>query len=222
MTDLLSTPDLASAPDGTIAIENPATGEQITVVDNMGAERVQELVTRARRAQPGVGGARVRRAGAPDVRACATGSWPTAPPSSTCSSPRTARRREDALLAELFYMADSLGFWAKRAEKYLADEKVRTHSPFVFGKKVVVRLPAARRRRRDRAVELPAHRSASATRIPALMAGNTVVMKPSEVTPLATLHARRGRARGRLPAGRVPASRPATARPAPRSSTAPT
>src|SRR5690606_29436485 len=39
---------------------------------------------------------------------------------------------EDALLAEVGYAAQALGFWAKRAPKYLADEKVHSNSPFVF------------------------------------------------------------------------------------------
>ena len=184
MTDLLSTPDLASAPDGTIAIENPATGERIAVVENMSAERVQELVERARHAQPAwealgfAGRARLmyrlrhwlvaNRSAVIDVVVAENG-----------------KTREDALLAELFYMADSLGFWAKRAEGYLADEKVRTHSPFVFGKKVVVR------HRPLGVVGVIAPWNYPLTlgvgdALPALMAGNTVVIKPSEVTPLAT------------------------------------
>ena len=32
---------------------------------------------------------------------------------------------EDALLAEVSYAASAFGFWAKKAPKYLADEKVR-------------------------------------------------------------------------------------------------
>ena len=40
---------------------------------------------------------------------------------------------EDAQLAEVAYAAAAFGFWAKNAPKYLADEKVRSSSPFVFG-----------------------------------------------------------------------------------------
>ena len=36
-----------------IAVENPATGETIAHVPDMGAEQVAELAARARRAQPG-------------------------------------------------------------------------------------------------------------------------------------------------------------------------
>src|SRR5438552_13182475 len=43
----------SAARNGRIAVENPATGEVIGHVDNLGAGRVKEIVDRARRAQPG-------------------------------------------------------------------------------------------------------------------------------------------------------------------------
>ena len=43
------------------------------------------------------------------------------------------------MLADLWYVCDSLGFWGKKAKKYLADERVKTHSPLLLGKKVIVR-----------------------------------------------------------------------------------
>ena len=51
----------------------------------------------------------------------------------------TGKTREDALMAEIFFIADSLGFWAKRAPKFLADERVRSHSPLLLGRKLLVR-----------------------------------------------------------------------------------
>ena len=36
----------------------------------------------------------------------------------------TGKTREDALIAEIMFVADSLGFWAKNAPKFLADERV--------------------------------------------------------------------------------------------------
>ena len=37
----------------------------------------------------------------------------------------TGKTWEDAQLAEISYGANAFGFWAKNAEKYLADEKVK-------------------------------------------------------------------------------------------------
>ena len=68
----------------------------------------------------------------------------------------TGKACEDAQLAEVGYAAAAFGFWAKNAEKYLADERVRTASPFVKGRKLIVRYVPRRRRRRDRPLELPA------------------------------------------------------------------
>jgi acyl-CoA reductase-like NAD-dependent aldehyde dehydrogenase len=96
------------------------------------------------------------------------------------------KTREDALLAELFYVCDALGFWAKKAPGYLADERIRTHSVLLLGKRIVVR-------HRPYGVvgvigpwNYPLTNSFGDC-IPALMAGNSVVLKPSEITPLTNL-----------------------------------
>ena len=51
----------------------------------------------------------------------------------------TGKAWEDAQMAEVSYAAAAFGFWAKNAEKYLADERVKTASPFVKGRKLIVR-----------------------------------------------------------------------------------
>ncbi len=52
MTDVLTRTETEPVPDGMIGVENPATGEQIAVVENMSAAQVEALVARARAAQP--------------------------------------------------------------------------------------------------------------------------------------------------------------------------
>ena len=56
------------ASSGQIAVENPATGEVIGHVDDMGAERVEAIVERARARAAGLGRARLRRPRRGDAR----------------------------------------------------------------------------------------------------------------------------------------------------------
>jgi acyl-CoA reductase-like NAD-dependent aldehyde dehydrogenase len=98
----------------------------------------------------------------------------------------TGKTRDDAQLAEIGYAAGAFGFWAKNGEKFLRERKVRTSSPMMLGKKAVVRY-------RPRGVvgvigpwNYPLVNSFGDC-IPALAAGNSVILKPSEVTPLTSL-----------------------------------
>ncbi|PWU17268.1 MAG: succinate-semialdehyde dehydrogenase [Candidatus Rokuibacteriota bacterium] len=189
----------AAARDGRIAVENPATGQVIGHVDDMDPARVATIVERARAAQPGWEALGFEQRAA-KMRALRW--WLV-----------TNRRRvidilvaeggktpEDAMLGDLWYVCDALGFWGKKASKYLADERVKTHSPLLLGKKVIVRY---------RPVGLvgvigPWNYPLTNTFgdvIPALMAGNSVVMKPSEVTPLTSLLVAEGAAAVGMPDG---------------------
>src|SRR3712207_5953543 len=98
----------------------------------------------------------------------------------------TGKAREDAFMAEVMLVADSLGFWAKNAPKYLADERVRPHSPLLFGKKTFVRYTPLGVIGVIGPWNYPLSNSFGDC-IPALMAGNAAVLKPSEVTPLSSL-----------------------------------
>jgi acyl-CoA reductase-like NAD-dependent aldehyde dehydrogenase len=170
---------------GGIPVENPATGEIIAHVPDTPAAEVTAMVERARRAQPAwealgfEGRARVMKAAQ---------AWLIENRDRMIGTivEETGKTREDAQLAEIFFVADSLGFWAKKAGKYLADEKVRSHSPLLLGKKLVLRY------RPMGVVGVIGPWNYPLTNnfgdaIPALMAGNTVVLKPSEVTPLTSL-----------------------------------
>ena len=95
----------------------------------------------------------------------------------------TGKAREDAMLVEVAYGANALGFWPRKAPKWLADERVRTGNPFVLGRKMVVRYRALGVVGVIGPWNYPLVNSVGDA-IPALAAGNAVVVKPSEVTPL--------------------------------------
>src|SRR3954449_5928310 len=168
-----------------IAVENPATGQVIATVPDMGADDVKQIVAKARAAQPGwealgfEGRARVMRRAQKWLLDNAERVMETI-------VSETGKTYEDAQLAEISYGASAFGFWAKNAEKYLADEKVRSSSPLVLGRKLISRY-------RPLGVigvigpwNYPLTNSFGDC-IPALMAGNAVVLKPSEITPLTSL-----------------------------------
>ena len=110
----------------------------------------------------------------------------------------TGKAYEDAQLAEISYGAAALGFWAKNAPEYLADERVRSSSVFVKGKRLVLRY------RPLGLVGVIGPWNYSLTNsfgdcIPALAAGNSVLLKPATVTPLTSLLLAEGLAECGLP-----------------------
>ena len=91
------------------------------------------------------------------------------------------------MLAEVMYGAAAFGFWAKRAPRYLADRRVRSTAPAVLGKRHARALRAA-----AGVVGVIGPWNYPLTNsfgdaIPALAAGNAVILKPSEHTPLTSL-----------------------------------
>src|SRR3954453_11085303 len=176
--------DTAAAPRR-ITVENPATGEPVATVPFVEAAEAGGLVARARAAQPGWqalgfdGRARVLRRAQRWVVDHAERIVDTI-------VSETGKTREDAQMAEVGYAAHAFGFWARKAPEYLADEKVHTSNPFVLGRKLVVR------HRPVGVVGIIGPWNYPLTNsfgdaIPALAAGNAVVLKPSEVTPLTSL-----------------------------------
>jgi acyl-CoA reductase-like NAD-dependent aldehyde dehydrogenase len=171
--------------DATIAVENPATGETVAHVPDLSAEQVADLAERARTAQPGWealgfdGRAEVLR----DMRR-----WLVQNRQRIVQTivEETGKTREDAQTTELFLILDSIGFWTKRAPKFLADEKVRGTSPFTLGKKMYVRYRPFGLVGVIGPWNYPLSNSFGDC-IPALMAGNSVILKPSEITPLTSL-----------------------------------
>jgi acyl-CoA reductase-like NAD-dependent aldehyde dehydrogenase len=168
-----------------IRVENPATGEFVASVPRIAPAAVAALVARARAAQPAWealgfdGRAKVLR------RAQKWIVDNTDRIARTIVS-ETGKTYDDALIAEVGYVASAFGFWAKRAPRFLADEKVRPSSPFVAGRRLAVRY-------RPLGVigvigpwNYPLTNSFGDC-IPALAAGNAAVLKPSQSTPLTSL-----------------------------------
>jgi acyl-CoA reductase-like NAD-dependent aldehyde dehydrogenase len=80
-----------------------------------------------------------------------------------------------------------LGFWAKEAPKYLADERVPSwNNPAAVGKKLVIRYAPVGVVGVIGPWNFPISNSFGDC-IPALAAGNSLILKPSEVTPLSSL-----------------------------------
>jgi acyl-CoA reductase-like NAD-dependent aldehyde dehydrogenase len=193
-----ATPNGAAA--GTdIPVENPATGQVVAHVPDLDAAAVAELAVRARDAQPqweafGFDGrARIL------LRAQ---KWLIEHSERVIETivSETGKTYEDAEFAEIAYAANAFGFWAKNAPKYLADERVKSAQVLLKGKKLILR---------HRPLGLvgvigpwnyPLTNSFGDC-IPALAAGNSVILKPSEVTPLTSLLLAEGLRECGLPEG---------------------
>ncbi|HEV2982597.1 MAG TPA: aldehyde dehydrogenase family protein [Solirubrobacteraceae bacterium] len=168
-----------------IAVENPATGEIIATVADLGAEAVAEMAARGRAAQPGWeafgfdGRARVL------LRAQKWLMDNSEQVVQTIVS-ETGKTYEDATFAEIAYGGGAFGFWAKQGPEYLADERVKSSQVLVKGKKLILRFRPLGLIGVIGPWNYPLTNSFGDC-IPALMAGNSVILKPSEVTPLTSL-----------------------------------
>ncbi|HEX8067007.1 MAG TPA: aldehyde dehydrogenase family protein [Thermoleophilaceae bacterium] len=181
----------------TFAVESPGTGETIAHLPDMDAGQVKGLVERSRAAQAAWAERSFDDRAAIMYRAR---KWIVDNRERVARTvmDENGKTREDAFLSDVFTTADALGFWARKAESYLKDERVRSWNPFVIGKKVVVRYrplgvigvigpwnyPIA---------------NCFGDAVPALMAGCSVILKPSEVTPLSSLLMEEGMREAGLP-----------------------
>src|SRR5947209_9314170 len=174
-----------ATPAGEIAVEKPATGETVATVPDLGAEAIAEMAARGREAQPGWeafgfdGRARVL------LRAQ---KWVMDNADQVISTivSETGKTYEDASLAEISYAGQAFGFWAREAEHYLADEHLSSSQLLVKGKKLISRYRPLGLIGVIGPWNYPLTNSFGDC-IPALAAGNSVILKPSEITPLTSL-----------------------------------
>src|SRR2546426_7621396 len=97
---------------GKIPVENPATGEIIAHVDDLDTAQVEAIAQHARRAQPAWAalGFEERAQVMYELRYWIIQNRERLIRTVIAENGKT---REDAMLAELWYVCDSLGFWAK-------------------------------------------------------------------------------------------------------------
>ena len=173
------------APAREVPVTNPATGEIIATVPELRAEEVHGMVAAARDAQPTW--AAVGFEGRAEVLLAAR-DWMVANAERVVATivGETGRPVDETQFAELSYGLSSLEFWAKAAGTYLADEELESASPFVRGRRLIVRYAPIGVVGVIGPWNYPLNNSFGDC-IPALAAGNAVVLKPSEVTPLTSL-----------------------------------
>jgi acyl-CoA reductase-like NAD-dependent aldehyde dehydrogenase len=167
------------------AVENPATGEVIAHCPDLGAEELGAMARRGREVQPAwealgfEGRGRILRR---------MQKWLFDHQEEVIAVVRseTGKTYEDALMTDFSYGASAFGFWAENAEEYLADEKVKSSNVMVKGKKLVLRYRPLGLVGVIGPWNYPITNSFGDC-IPALAAGNSVILKPSEVTPLTSL-----------------------------------
>jgi len=175
-----------AAQNGTgIPVENPATGELIATVPTLGPSEVAQLAARGRAAQPAWEALGFEERGKVLLRAQ---KWVTDNAERIISTivSETGKTYEDAQLAEIMYAAAAFGFWAKEAPGFLADEQMKSANLLVKGKKLTVRYRPVGLVGVIGPWNFPLTNSFGDC-IPALAAGNAVILKPSEVTPLTSL-----------------------------------
>ena len=106
----------AARTQDTIEVHNPATGEVIAEVPNASAEEVAAAAIRGRRAQPAweAAGFSARADVLYGLRYWVVQNRERILDAIVAENGKT---REDAMLAEILYLCDSLGFWAKNAPR---------------------------------------------------------------------------------------------------------
>jgi acyl-CoA reductase-like NAD-dependent aldehyde dehydrogenase len=181
------------------AVENPATGEVIAHCPDLGAADIAAMARRGREVQPAwealgfEGRGRILRR---------MQKWVIDHQDEVIAVIRseTGKTYEDALIAEISYGAAAFGFWAANAPKYLADEKVKSSAVLVKGKKLMLRHKPLGLIGVIGPWNYPLTNSFGDC-IPALAAGNSVILKPSEITPLTSLKLAEGLRECGIPEG---------------------
>ncbi len=98
----------------------------------------------------------------------------------------TGRPRAEVHGNELLYLCDAIGVWAKKSPRYLRPKKIRPYFPLLKIKRVVSTYAPRGVIGMISPWNFPLTMTLGEA-LPALMAGNAVIIKPSELTPLSAL-----------------------------------
>ncbi|MQA73725.1 MAG: aldehyde dehydrogenase family protein [Solirubrobacterales bacterium] len=173
----------------TFDVLRPVDGSVIETVEVDSPERVAEACARARAAQPaweaiGFAG---RRRWLESLR-----DWILANQDrlDDLMQRETGKVRADATL-EAFYCLEAINFWLDRGPEFLADETVSPHNPLLRAKRAKIVYRPFGVVGIISPWNFPVILSLGDA-LPALVAGNAVVIKPSELTPLTLIEMVRG------------------------------
>jgi len=180
-------------------VENPATGDVIATLPDLDADALAAMAARGREVQPAWQALGFEGRGRVLKR---MQKWLIEHQDEVIATIRseTGKTYEDALIAEVSYGAAAFGFWADNAPKYLADEKVKSSAVLVKGKKLLLRYKPLGLVGVIGPWNYPLTNSFGDC-IPALAAGNSVILKPSEITPLTSMKLAEGLAACGVPEG---------------------
>jgi acyl-CoA reductase-like NAD-dependent aldehyde dehydrogenase len=165
-----------------VIVRNPATLENVAELPIATANEVKQAVERARKAQAAWSQTnltersglfyRLRDLLLDDAENLAD-----------ILTSETGRPRAEVYGNEIFYLCNAVGLWIKKAPIFLRPEKIRPHFPLLKFKKVTSTYAP----RGVIGIISPWNFPLIMTlgeALPALLAGNAVVVKPSELTPL--------------------------------------
>jgi len=176
-------PSEAVAP--AIEVRSPADGRLIATVPSLDATAVAALAARGREAQPAWAGLGFEGR-AKVLSAMQRWLLENAERVIETIASETGKTYEDAQLLELGYTVSALSFWSRRAAGYLADRRSVVRAPLLAGRRVITRHSPRGLVGVIGPWNYPLLNSFGDA-IPALMAGNSVLLKPSELTPLTSL-----------------------------------
>ena len=181
----------------TFAVMNPATGEETGRLPVFSREQISETVARCRETQAAWAGLSYSQRGRM-LRRFRDALVDSKDEIAEALISETGKPLAEAYGIELLYLCDMIGFWAKNAGPFLADRQLRPH---------LMKTKRAYTTYKPRGVigvispwNYPLMLSVGEA-IPALMAGNGVVIKPSSTTPFSTVIPCRIAEESGLPAG---------------------